>query len=85
MGTNLTLKQNVVFAGNLVANSSATANGQQANNRNGFFGAGGGGGGGGQLQSTITNQLPWSNSRIAGTAVVDDTNSIEINAVPQAP
>jgi hypothetical protein len=82
-GTNLTLKQNVVFAGNLLANSGATANGQQANNRNGNFG--GGGGVGGQLQSALTNQLPWSNSRIAGTAVVSDTNSIEINAVPQSP
>jgi type II secretory pathway pseudopilin PulG len=82
-GTNLTLKQNVVFAGNLLANSGATANLQQANNRNGNFG--GGGSIGGQLQSVLTNQLPWSNSRIAGTAVVDDTNSIEINAVPQAP
>jgi hypothetical protein len=82
-GTNLTLKQNVVFAGNLLANSGAMANGQQANNRNGNYG--GGGGVGGQLQSVLTNQLPWSNSRIAGTAVVDDTNSIEINAVPQAP
>jgi hypothetical protein len=79
-GTNVTLKQNVVFAGNLLANSSAMANGQQANNRNGNFG-----GVGGQLQSALTNQLPWSNSRIAGTAVVSDTNSIEINAVPQAP
>ena len=85
-GTNLTLKQNVVFAGNLLANSIASANGQQANNRNGNFGGGGGGGGvGGQLQSAITNQLPWSNSRIAGTAVVSDTNNIEINAVPQSP
>ena len=82
-GTNLTLKQNVVFAGNLQANFSAASNGQQANNRNGNFG--GGGGAGGQLQSLITNQLPWSNSLITGTAVVADTNSIEINAVPQLP
>jgi hypothetical protein len=83
-GTNLTLKQNVVFAGNLLANSSAAVNGQQTNTRNGNF-SGGGGGVGGQLQSAITNQLPWSNSRIAGTAVVADTNNIEINAVPQSP
>ena len=84
-GTNLTLKQNVVFAGNLVASSSAAVNGQQANTRNGNFSGGGGGGVSGQLQSAITNQLPWSISRIAGTAVVADTNSIEINAVPQSP
>jgi len=77
-GTNLTLKQNVVFAGSLLANFNAATNEQQAINRNGSFG-------GGQLPLALTNQLPWSNSRIAGTAVVSDTNSIEINAVPQAP
>ncbi len=82
-GTNLTLKQNVVFAGNLLANFKVTANGQQANNRNGNFSGGGGAGSGGQLQSAITNQLPWSNSRIAGMAVISDTNNIEIDAVPQ--
>jgi hypothetical protein len=82
-GTNLTLKQNVVFVGNLLANFKVTANGQQANNRNGNFSGGGGAGSGGQLQSAITNQLPWSNSRIAGTAVISDTNNIEIDAVPQ--
>jgi hypothetical protein len=82
MGTNPTLKQNLVFTGNLVANSGATANGQQANNRNGNFG---GRGIGGQLQHALTNQLPWSNSRIAGTAVISDTKNIGINAVPQAP
>ncbi len=75
-GTNLTLKQNVVFAGNLLANFSVTSNAQQAPT---------GGFGGSQAQSVLTNQLPWSSSRIAGTAVVSDTNSIEINAVPQAP
>ena len=80
-GTNLTLKQNVVFAGNLLANFNATANGQQANTRNGNFG---GGGSGDQLQAAITNQLPWSSSTIAGTAVIADTNRIEINAVPQS-
>jgi hypothetical protein len=82
-GTNLTLKQNVVFNGNLLAKFNPTANGQQANNRNANFG--GVGGVGGQLQSTLMNQLPWSNSLITGTALVSDTNSIEINAVPQPP
>ncbi len=84
-GTNQTLKQNVVFAGNLVAMANATTNLQQSFCGSG--GMGGGGAGGGQLQSALTNQnqLPWSNSRIAGTAVIADTNHIEINAVPLSP
>jgi hypothetical protein len=85
-GTNRTLKQNVVFAGNLVAMASATTNLQQSLGGNGGL-EGGGGGGGGQLQSVLTNQnpLPWSGSRIAGTAVIAGTNHIEINAVPLSP
>lgn len=75
-GMNQTLKQNVVFAGNLIP-SNLTMNRQQQLNH--------GGGVGGQVQSALTNQLPWSNSIIAGTAVVADTNRIEINAVPQTP
>jgi hypothetical protein len=74
-GTNQTLKQNVVFAGSLLANSNAMKNLQQFN----------GTVGGSQWQSSITNQLPWSSSRIAGTAVVADTNNIEIKAVPLSP
>ncbi len=72
-GTNLTLQQKVVFAGNLVANSSAQMNRQQ------FVG-----GGLNKWQAAFTNQLPWSDSRIAGTAVVADTNRIEVIAVPQS-
>lgn len=53
-GINQTLKQNVVFTGNLLATADATKNTQQA--------------------------LSWSNARIAGTAVIADTNRIEINA-----
>lgn len=84
-GTNRTLQQNVVFAGNLVAMANAMTNLQQSSSGSG--GLGGGGGGGNQMQSALTNQnqMPWSNSRIAGTAVIADTNHIEINAVPQSP
>jgi hypothetical protein len=84
-GTNQTLKQNVVFAGNLVAISSATTNLQQPSSAGDNWGIGGAGGE--PLQSALTNQnqLPWSNSRIAGTAVIAETNHIEINAVPQSP
>ena len=81
-GLNQTLKQNVVFTGNLLANSYPASNAQKL--FNGSSGFGGGGSSGGQMQSALTNQLPWSSSTIAGTAVVADTNSIEINAVPQA-
>jgi hypothetical protein len=82
-GTNQTLKQNVVFTGNLLAISNTTTNLQQSFSVS--DGLGGGGFGGGQSQSVFTNQLPWSNSRIAGTAVIADTNNIEINAVPMSP
>ena len=71
-GMNQTLKQNVVFVGNLLANSVSTSNAQRSL-------------GGGQLRMALTNQLPWSSSRITGTAVISDTNNIEINAVPLPP
>jgi len=82
-GTNRTLQQNVVFTGNLLANSGMP---QTAQTSNSFGGVGGGGGGAGnQLQQAVTNasqQSPLSNSRIVGTAVIASTNQIEINAVP---
>jgi hypothetical protein len=82
---NQTLKQNVVFAGNLLAMAGTATNLQQS--LSGRGGLGGGGAGGSQLQPALTNQnqLPWSNSRIAGTAVIAGTNHIEINAVPSSP
>ena len=65
------------------------------NSRGGGFGGVGGGGGGGAVGSTFdrtkseaTNQLaqlPWANLRITGTAVVNRTNRIEIDAAPVAP
>lgn len=83
-GTNQTLKQNVVFTGNLLTISVTNTNLRQS--FNGISGIGGGGGGaGGQPQPALTNQLPWSISRIAGTAVIGDTTTIEINAVPLSP
>jgi prepilin-type processing-associated H-X9-DG protein len=77
-GTNRTLEQNVVFAGNLQTIANAAANSQQSLGGNGSVG-------GGQLPLVLTNQLPWSNSRIAGTAVIAGSNNIEINAVPLVP
>ncbi len=78
-GTNQTLHQNVVFSGNLLALADATTNAPSALNRRG----GSGGGGGGQWRLTVTNQSPWVNSRITGTATMANTNRIEINAVSQ--
>jgi hypothetical protein len=78
-GMNRTLKQNVVFAGNLLAMGSVTTNLQQSLHGSAGISFGG------STQSELTNQLPWSNSRIAGMAVLADTNNIEINAVPQSP
>jgi hypothetical protein len=81
-GTNQTLKQNVVFSGNLLAYANTMTNLQQS-----LSGSGGLTRGGSQLQSALANQnqLPWSNSRIAGTAVIAGTNQIEINAMPLSP
>jgi hypothetical protein len=83
-GMNRTLRQNVMFIGNLLATSNTTTNLQQSFGGRGGIG-GGGGFGGDQLQSVITNQLPWSSSRITGTAVINRTNHIEINAEPLKP
>jgi prepilin-type processing-associated H-X9-DG protein len=76
-GTNRTLKQNVVFTGNLLPLASTAVNAQQSfanSNANGV-----------QSQSAAANQRPWSGVRIAGTAVIAGTNNIEINAVLLAP
>ena len=85
-GMNRTLKQNVVFTGNFLANSGAPQAAQTSN----YFGGTGGGGGRGvsgayQFQQAAANQSQQSslwNSRIVGTAVIASTNQIEINAVP---
>ena len=79
-GMNQSLKQNVVFTGNL-----AVTNGMPLVQSN-VFGAGGRGVGG--FQNAVVNQslqFLLSNSRISGTAVIDNTNEIIINAVPVAP
>ena len=87
-GMNRTLKQNVVFSGNLLANNAAPQPTQTTNFIGGFSGmagGGGGGGGGNQFQQAAANQSQQSllsNSRIVGTAVIASTNQIEINAVP---
>jgi type II secretory pathway pseudopilin PulG len=77
-GVNRTLKQNVVFSGTVEAVPGALTNALQT-----FAGGGGGGGGQSNLQdSTNQQQSLLSNSRVVGTAVIDQTNQIEINAIP---
>jgi hypothetical protein len=81
-GMNRTLKQDVVFTGNLLANFAVSGNLQQS------FGGAVGGAYQYQLKTEQTNQvaqLPWSNLRIAGTAVINRTNHVEVNAMPVAP
>lgn len=86
VGMNQTLKRNVVFTG-----SMETIQGASSNMQSTLRGFGGGGGGAVRTvqdnQQAATNQQQWqlSNSRIVGTAVIDRTNQIEINAVPVAP
>jgi hypothetical protein len=41
-----------------------------------------------QVKMELTNQteqLPWSNIRIAGMAVINRTNHVEVNATPVTP
>ena len=81
-GTNLTLKKAVVFSGSLTVISGTTTSGQNAMNGNAA---------GNNLSDKIVQQIPgsssqqilWSNARIAGTATIAETNQIEINATPQ--
>jgi len=87
-GANRSLKQNVVFIGNLIAISNATTN--AATNATQKFSNQNAGARAGQFQSANGNAAPaqgllFNNSRIAGTATIDATNKIEINAVPVAP
>jgi prepilin-type processing-associated H-X9-DG protein len=93
-GTNQTLKQSVVFAGNfLVRNVTfagaalAITNGTPGGSSGNSGGGGGGGGGGGAQPApeSLTQPRSLLNARISGTAVVGGTNQIEINAVPAEP
>ena len=80
-GFNRTLNQNVVFTGNVIGSSNVTANVAQNFSNQAVSGRAG------QFQSANANvsQALFSNSRIEGTATIDRTNRIEINAVPVAP
>jgi len=90
-GTNRTLGQNVTCTGYLVANSPRTTNALQSWGTLGAPAGGFGGFGGAaasdeiRAKSPATNQLeqlPWSSFRISGSAIVNNTNRIQINATP---
>lgn len=88
-GTNRTLNQRVIFTGNFKANLATAeslkktpqldSDSLNSVNRDGF------GGGGIYMVSAATNQFaqfPWSNLLIKGTAIINHTNRISINAKP---
>jgi hypothetical protein len=74
-GTNRTLKQNVVFTGNMEMIAGAQTNIVRSL----------GVAGGHQPAAVPPQQLILSNSRIAGTAVIGSTNQIKINALLATP
>lgn len=83
-GTNRTLNQSVVFTGNVFALTNAAQSGAQSTS--GF--ARGGSGGGNFIQQSSAQQTPadvFFDSRIEGTAVINQTNAVEIKALPVAP
>ena len=77
-GQNRTLKQNVVFAGNLLSFEGADSNSPIGSNLNKAIQAN-------QVAAGAPNQMLNSNSRIIGTLTIDSTNQVEINAVPVNP
>jgi hypothetical protein len=76
-GQNRTSKQNVVFSGSLIPLAGDAVNSQAAATANNSAVAG--------EMSQAQNAALFSNSRIAGTATVDTTNQIEVNAMPMTP
>ena len=84
-GTNRSLQQNVVFTGNVLTFSNVVQASSQTVGSS-FNRAGSGGGNISQVtDKNLYQQSLFSNSRIAGTAVVNSTNEIEINALPVGP
>lgn len=95
-GTNRTLKQNVIFMGTFTASLAAAENLEKTPQMDGVktdsFGPGSYGGIAGepasQTQQAVTNQipqLPWTNVRITGMAIINETNHVQINAKPMNP
>ncbi len=78
-GTNRSLKQNIVFSGNLLAMTNALPFSSMSNVVVGLDAA--------QLPgpSSGLERLPLQNSRINGTILIDNTRQIQIEAAPAAP
>lgn len=86
-GTNRTVRQPVVFTGNLMANFASATN-APALGPTATFSFGGRGAVEQVKKMEQTNQvaqLPWSRLRITGTATVNHTNQIQIDAAPVVP
>ena len=89
-GTNRTVRQPVVFTGNLVANFATATNAPALGAPVTLDDSVGLAGGAVETdkktaQTNQVAQLPWSNLRISGTAIVNHTNQIQIDAAPVAP
>ena len=77
VGQNRTSKQYVIFTGNLISLAGNTVDSQTAATANNSAGSG--------KMSPAQSAAQFSNLRIAGTAMVDTTNQIEVNAMPTTP
>jgi len=76
-GTNRSLQLNVVFTGNMQTFSNVAQALSQSVSGGGNLASG--------LNQNVSQQNLFSNARISGTAVVNNTNEIEIEALPVAP
>lgn len=82
-GMNRTLNQNVVFTGNFKANAVRTESLQKTPQMaSDSVGSVSGFGGGRWANTNQFAQFPWSNLLIKGTAIINHTNRIPINAKP---
>ena len=79
-GMNQSLKQNVVFAGSLTGISNGAPLIQSSSSIGSL-----GGGGFQNKSSNASLQLLLGNARVSGTAVIDNTKQIQINAMPAKP
>lgn len=74
VGTNRSLNQNVIFSGNLLPETNGIALDKWTNAIAGQV----------RVPPAIMPQLPLANTRISGTAVIDNHREIQIRAVPAA-
>jgi hypothetical protein len=79
-GTNRSLHKNVVFTGNLLPATPATASAPPITNLSAGTGLGGS-----QTRSTRQLALPLQNSRISGKVAIGNAKAVEISAEPARP